>query len=112
MATRVGVVLSGCGTEDGSEINEAVLTLYWIERAGGRAVCMAPDVVQPRVVDHLTRAADLQASPRKAIVESARDGVPGTRFGAAIHGNIVTASVMAVMNAAQRLLEVDVAAAA
>ncbi|HUN91824.1 MAG TPA: 2-isopropylmalate synthase [Burkholderiaceae bacterium] len=53
--------------------------------------------------------ADAQAL---AIVESARDGVPGTRFGAAIHGNIVTASVMAVMNAAQRLLEVDVAAAA
>lgn len=72
MATRVGVVLSGCGTEDGAEINEAVLALYWIERAGGRAVCMAPDVVQPRVVDHLAHAADSSASPRRAMAEAAR----------------------------------------
>jgi enhancing lycopene biosynthesis protein 2 len=42
------VVLSGCGNADGSEINEAVLALYWIERAGGRAICMAPDAVQTR----------------------------------------------------------------
>ncbi len=72
MATRVGVVLSGCGSEDGSEINEAVLTLYWIERAGGRAVIMAPDVVQPRVVDHVSNQPDGQASPRKAMSEAAR----------------------------------------
>jgi enhancing lycopene biosynthesis protein 2 len=66
------VVLSGCGSEDGSEVNEAVLTLYWIERAGGRAICMAPDVVQPRVVDHLGRTTDGQASPRRVLVEAAR----------------------------------------
>jgi len=72
MAIRVGVVLSGCGSEDGSEINEAVLTLYWIERAGGRPICMAPDVAQARVVDHLSRAVDGQASPRKALAEAAR----------------------------------------
>ena len=72
MATRVGVVLSGCGTEDGSEINEAVLALYWIERAGGRAICMAPDVVQPRVVDHVAHAPDAQASPRKTLSEAGR----------------------------------------
>ena len=72
MATRVGVVLSGCGAQDGSEVNEAVLSLYWIERAGGRAICMAPDVVQSRVVDHLTRAPDAQAAPRRAMAEAAR----------------------------------------
>lgn len=72
MATRVGVVLSGCGASDGSEINEAVLTLYWIERAGGRAICMAPDVGQAAVVDHLTQAPDSQAGPRRVLVESAR----------------------------------------
>jgi len=72
MATRVGVVLSGCGSEDGSEVNEAVLTLYWIERAGGRAICMAPDVAQARVVDHLTRAVDGQAGPRRSMAEAAR----------------------------------------
>jgi enhancing lycopene biosynthesis protein 2 len=66
------VVLSGCGSADGSEISEAVLAMYWIERCGGRVVCMAPDVVQNRVVDHLTRAQDLQASPRRVISEAAR----------------------------------------
>jgi enhancing lycopene biosynthesis protein 2 len=66
------VVLSGCGASDGSEINEAVLTLYWIERAGGHAICMAPDVVQGRVVDHLTGAPDGQAAPRRVLAEAAR----------------------------------------
>ena len=72
MATRVGVVLSGCGNADGSEINEAVLALYWIERAGGQAICMAPDATQARVVDHLTRAPDASASPRRVLSEVAR----------------------------------------
>jgi enhancing lycopene biosynthesis protein 2 len=66
------VVLSGCGASDGTEINEAVLALYWIERAGGRAICMAPDVAQGRVVDHLTGAPDGQAAPRRALSEAAR----------------------------------------
>ena len=72
MATRVGVVLSGCGSEDGSEISEAILTLYWIERAGGRAVCMAPDVVQPSIFDHLSHAVEVPASGRRVLAESAR----------------------------------------
>jgi enhancing lycopene biosynthesis protein 2 len=72
MATRVGLVLSGCGASDGSEINEAVLALYWIERAGGRAICMAPDVAQARVVNHLTQAPEAQAGPRRVLAEAAR----------------------------------------
>jgi len=38
-----------------------------------------------------------------AIVEAATPGVPGTRFGAARHANIVTASILAVISAANRL---------
>jgi 2-isopropylmalate synthase len=38
-----------------------------------------------------------------AIVEAAREGVPGNRFGAGRHANIVTASVLAVLSAARRL---------
>ncbi|MDR3004879.1 MAG: 2-isopropylmalate synthase [Acidovorax sp.] len=37
-----------------------------------------------------------------AIVEAALPGVPGSRFGAGRHANIVTASVLAVLNAAVR----------
>ena len=46
--------------------------MYWIERAGGRAICMAPDVAQGRVVDHLTGATDGQAAPRRVLSEAAR----------------------------------------
>jgi 2-isopropylmalate synthase len=38
-----------------------------------------------------------------AIVEAARDGVNGVRYGAGRHANIATASVMAVLSAARRL---------
>ncbi|HVS76913.1 MAG TPA: 2-isopropylmalate synthase [Steroidobacteraceae bacterium] len=48
----------------------------------------------------LGRGAD---APALAIVEAARPGTPGTRFGVGIHRNIVTASVLAVLSAASRL---------
>jgi 2-isopropylmalate synthase len=38
-----------------------------------------------------------------AIVEAARDGVAGIRYGAGRHANIATASVLAVLSAARRL---------
>jgi 2-isopropylmalate synthase len=38
-----------------------------------------------------------------AIVEAAREGVPGIRYGAGRHPNIATASVLAVLSAAHRL---------
>jgi 2-isopropylmalate synthase len=38
-----------------------------------------------------------------AIVEAARDGVAGIRYGAGRHSNIATASVLAVLSAARRL---------
>ncbi|NLD14293.1 MAG: 2-isopropylmalate synthase [Gammaproteobacteria bacterium] len=38
-----------------------------------------------------------------AIVEAAMPGVPGSRFGAGQHSNIVTASILAVLNATARL---------
>jgi enhancing lycopene biosynthesis protein 2 len=53
MAKRIGVVLSGCGQRDGSDVAEALLTLLVIERAGAEPVCAAPDLEQPAVIDHL-----------------------------------------------------------
>ncbi|MBI4388866.1 MAG: isoprenoid biosynthesis protein ElbB, partial [Nitrospinae bacterium] len=43
MKKKIGVVLSGCGVYDGTEIHEAVLVLLAIDRAGAEAVCMAPN---------------------------------------------------------------------
>lgn len=67
---RVGVVLSGCGVYDGSEIHEAVLTLLALDRAGASAVCMAPDVDQAHVIDH--RTGEEADGPRNVLTESAR----------------------------------------
>ena len=38
---EIGVVLSGCGAQDGSEIHEAVITLLSLDRAGAHAKIMA-----------------------------------------------------------------------
>jgi enhancing lycopene biosynthesis protein 2 len=72
MAKCVGVVLSGCGSKDGSEVREAVLTLLSLERGGAEPVCLAPDLAQARVVDHLSGRVDPSASPRRVMAESAR----------------------------------------
>lgn len=67
---KVGVVLSGCGVMDGSEIHESVLTLLALDREGVQAVCMAPNVDQHDVVNHL--AGQETKEKRNVLVESAR----------------------------------------
>lgn len=67
---KIGVLLSGCGVNDGSEIHEAVITLLTLDRAGAETVCMAPDVDQLDVVNHLTGEAT--GEKRNVLVESAR----------------------------------------
>jgi len=68
---KIGVVLSGCGVYDGSEIHEAVITLLAIDRAGAEAVCMAPNVAQLHVINHLT-GEPAAGESRNVLVESAR----------------------------------------
>jgi len=69
MKKKIGVVLSGCGVYDGSEIHEAVFTLLAIDRSGAEAVCMAPDM-EFAEVSHLTGEAT--GARRNVLVESAR----------------------------------------
>jgi enhancing lycopene biosynthesis protein 2 len=69
MKKKIGVVLSGCGVRDGSEIHEAVLTLLAIDRNGAEAVCMAPDMACAEV-NHLTMTET--GAQRNVLVESAR----------------------------------------
>ncbi len=68
---KIGVVLSGCGVYDGAEIHESVITLLAIDRAGAQAVCMAPDVEQMHVVNHLT-GEESAGEKRNVLVEAAR----------------------------------------
>nr|WP_318384618.1 isoprenoid biosynthesis glyoxalase ElbB [uncultured Enterobacter sp.] len=67
---KVGVVLSGCGVNDGSEIHEAVIALLAIARGGAQAVCFAPDKAQSDVVNHLT--GEPMAGSRNVLIEAAR----------------------------------------
>lgn len=71
MAKKIGVILSGCGVYDGSEIHETVITLLAIDRAGGEAVCMAPDIDQMHVINHLTGEV-AKGETRNVLVEAAR----------------------------------------
>jgi enhancing lycopene biosynthesis protein 2 len=66
---KIGVVLSGCGVRDGSEIHEAVLTLLAIDRNGAKAVCLAPDM-ELNEVDHLRM--EETGAKRNVLVEAAR----------------------------------------
>lgn len=68
---KIGVVLSGCGVYDGTEIHEAVITLLSIDKLGAEALCMAPNIDQMHVVNHLTGAME-EGESRNVLVESAR----------------------------------------
>lgn len=67
---KIGVILAGCGVYDGSEIHEAVFTLLAIDELGAEAICMAPDVKQHHVVNHLN--GEEMDEQRNVLVESAR----------------------------------------
>ena len=71
MATTVGVILSGCGFKDGTEIREAVLALLALDRAGAEVRCFAPDIEQAVVIDHW-RGQPAAGEKRNVLVESAR----------------------------------------
>ena len=71
MAKKIGVILSGCGVYDGSEIHETVITLLAIDRAGAEAVCMAPQIDQMHVINHLA-GEPAEGETRNVLVESAR----------------------------------------
>ena len=68
---KIGVVLSGCGVDDGAEIHEAVITLLAIDRAGAKSVCMAPDIDQIHVINH-HNGEEMVGEKRNVLVESAR----------------------------------------
>lgn len=67
---KIGIVLSGCGVYDGSEIHEAVITLLALARRGVDVVCFAPDKSQVDVINHLT--GEPMAETRNVLIEAAR----------------------------------------
>lgn len=67
---KIGVLLSGNGVYDGSETQEAVSTLIALDKLGVEAVCMAPDIPQHHVINHIT--GDEMQESRNVLIESAR----------------------------------------
>ena len=70
MVYKIGVLLSGSGVYDGSEIHESVFTLLAIDENKGEAVCIAPNIDQHHVVNHLS--GDEMNEKRNVLVEAAR----------------------------------------
>lgn len=68
--TKVAVILAGCGVFDGGEIHESTLTLLALDQAGVSYQCLAPDIKQMHVVNHLT--GEEMAEQRNVLLESAR----------------------------------------
>ena len=89
--SKIGVLLAGCGAQDGAEIHEAVITLLALDRSGVETIIMAPDMDQFHVVDHLS--GNTMEPARNILVESSRiargDIVPvGTVSGDGLDGLI------------------------
>lgn len=67
---KIGVLLSGCGVYDGSEIHEAVSVLLAIQQLGHQYECFAPNIEQHHVINHLT--GEEMPEKRNVLIESAR----------------------------------------
>ena len=67
---KIGVLLSGCGINDGSEIHETVITMLALDRADVETHLMAPNIDQMHVINHYT--GQEMDEFRNVLVESAR----------------------------------------
>ena len=81
---KVAVILGGCGTRDGSEINETVTLLLALDQYGVKYQCFAPNRNQYQVINHLT--GEVVNEERNMMVEAARivrgEILPLTEFNA------------------------------
>ena len=68
---KIGVLLSGCGVYDGSEIHEAVLTMLHLDQAGQEIVALGPNILQTEVINHLSQE-EIKRENRDLLVEAAR----------------------------------------
>ncbi len=67
---RIAVILGGCGTKDGSEINETVTLLLALDQHNIKYQCFAPNKNQYQVINHVT--GEVVQEERNMMVEAAR----------------------------------------
>lgn len=71
MSKKVAVVLAGCGVFDGAEIHESVLTLLRLNQLGADVTCVAPNMEQMHVINHLS-GEPVENESRNVLQEAAR----------------------------------------
>ncbi|WP_291723818.1 isoprenoid biosynthesis glyoxalase ElbB [Bernardetia sp.] len=67
---KIGVLLSGSGVYDGAEIQESVLVLLALSQAGVEYFCIAPNIEQHHVINHLN--GEEMNEKRNVLTEAAR----------------------------------------
>lgn len=67
---KFAIILSGCGVFDGSEIQEATLTMLAIAKNGCQYDLFAPDVRQHHVINHIK--GEVMDEQRNVLIEAAR----------------------------------------
>lgn len=67
---KVGILFSGCGVMDGTEIHEAVLTMLFLDQQGAEMVFMAPGTIQADTINHTNGTP--AGESRNVLEESAR----------------------------------------
>ncbi|NJL13774.1 MAG: isoprenoid biosynthesis glyoxalase ElbB [Microscillaceae bacterium] len=70
MPFKVGVLLTGCGFYDGTDVSEAIFTLLALDKYDCQSVPIAPDYPQAMVVNHLTGEDRMET--RNILEEAAR----------------------------------------
>ena len=89
---KIGVLISGCGVNDGAEIHESVITMLALDRAGVETVMMAPHIDQMHVVNHYT--GQEMDEFRNVLVESSRIARGNIKDMAEVTGNDIDALII------------------
>ena len=89
---KVGVLLSGCGVNDGAEIHESVLTMLFLDKAGVEMILMAPNIEQMHVINHYT--GQEMEDYRNVLVESSRIARGKIKDMAEVSGNDLDALII------------------
>jgi enhancing lycopene biosynthesis protein 2 len=71
MKRRIGILLAGCGTYDGSDPHEAVLSMLAAQRMGHEVIPLVIEGQQFHVVDHTT-GTQVEGAVREQMAEAAR----------------------------------------
>ena len=89
---NIGVLLSGSGVNDGSEIHESVIAMLALDRAGAEMLLMAPNIDQMHVINHYT--GQEMDEFRNVLVESARIARGNIKDMAEVNGSDLDALII------------------